>query len=200
MIPNAMPAQPQKTTTLGRLIGYAHVSTEEQGTDPQHHELHARRLRGRARRARLRRGPQSAGAGPPAARDPSRRDPGPGSTAWTARSATCSPSSSSSRRWHPSSVKHLLARAQRLGLAGTAPAQIRQLRASRGAQRRRKEHASSQSTGASYPCPGLTTRPSPRTHRPDNSTKRDKLAYQELRTREMARLPPKGTRSASRLR
>jgi hypothetical protein len=27
-------------------------------------------------------------------------------------------------RWHPSSVKHLLGRAERLGLAGTAPAQI----------------------------------------------------------------------------
>ena len=28
-------------------------------------------------------------------------------------------------RWHPSSVKHLLTRAQRLGLAGGAPAQVR---------------------------------------------------------------------------
>jgi hypothetical protein len=27
-------------------------------------------------------------------------------------------------RWHPSSVKHLLARAERLGLAGTPPAQL----------------------------------------------------------------------------
>jgi hypothetical protein len=28
-------------------------------------------------------------------------------------------------RWHPSSVKHLLARAEQLGLAGTAPGQVR---------------------------------------------------------------------------
>jgi hypothetical protein len=28
-------------------------------------------------------------------------------------------------RWHPSSVKHLLARAEQLGLAGAAPGQVR---------------------------------------------------------------------------
>src|SRR4051812_12308547 len=38
---NAMPANPPKTATPGRLIGYARVSTEEQGTDPQRDELRA---------------------------------------------------------------------------------------------------------------------------------------------------------------
>src|SRR5256885_1264468 len=36
-----MPANLQKTATPGRLIGYARVSTEEQGTDPQLDELRA---------------------------------------------------------------------------------------------------------------------------------------------------------------
>src|SRR5882724_3803299 len=36
-----MPANLQKTATPGRLIGYARVSTEEQGTDPQRDELRA---------------------------------------------------------------------------------------------------------------------------------------------------------------
>jgi len=34
-----MPPNSQKTTAAGRLIGYARVSTEEQGTDPQRDEL-----------------------------------------------------------------------------------------------------------------------------------------------------------------
>ena len=34
-----MPPKRQKTTVAGRLIGYARVSTEEQGTDPQCDEL-----------------------------------------------------------------------------------------------------------------------------------------------------------------
>jgi len=36
-----MPPKPRKTATPGRLIGYARVSTEEQGTDPQLDELRA---------------------------------------------------------------------------------------------------------------------------------------------------------------
>src|SRR6202007_1802623 len=36
-----MPPQAQKTAAAGRLIGYARVSTEEQGTDPQCDELGA---------------------------------------------------------------------------------------------------------------------------------------------------------------
>ena len=36
-----MPAKPQKNVLPGRLVGYARVSTEEQGTDPQRDELHA---------------------------------------------------------------------------------------------------------------------------------------------------------------
>ena len=36
-----MPAKPRKTALPGRLIGYARVSTEEQGTDPQLDELRA---------------------------------------------------------------------------------------------------------------------------------------------------------------
>ncbi|ODU61904.1 MAG: DNA invertase [Rhodospirillales bacterium 69-11] len=36
-----MPAKPRKTAAPGRLIGYARVSTEEQGTDPQLDELRA---------------------------------------------------------------------------------------------------------------------------------------------------------------
>src|SRR3981081_1409648 len=36
-----MPAKPRKTAVPGRLVGYARVSTEEQGTDPQRDELHA---------------------------------------------------------------------------------------------------------------------------------------------------------------
>src|SRR5882757_5306784 len=36
-----MPANLQKTATPGRLIGYARVSTEEQGTDPQLDDLRA---------------------------------------------------------------------------------------------------------------------------------------------------------------
>src|ERR1700676_335303 len=36
-----MPTKPRKTTLPGRLVGYARVSTEEQGTDPQLDELRA---------------------------------------------------------------------------------------------------------------------------------------------------------------
>ena len=36
-----MPAKPKKTALPGRLVGYARVSTEEQGTDPQLDELRA---------------------------------------------------------------------------------------------------------------------------------------------------------------
>ncbi len=36
-----MPAKPRKTALPGRLVGYARVSTEEQGTDPQLDELRA---------------------------------------------------------------------------------------------------------------------------------------------------------------
>ena len=36
-----MPPKAQKAAAAGRLIGYARVSTEEQGTDPQTDELHA---------------------------------------------------------------------------------------------------------------------------------------------------------------
>src|SRR5580693_3451816 len=36
-----MSAKPRKTAPPGRLIGYARVSTEEQGTDPQCDELRA---------------------------------------------------------------------------------------------------------------------------------------------------------------
>src|SRR5580692_7141659 len=36
-----MPAKPRKTPLPGRLVGYARVSTEEQGTDPQLDELRA---------------------------------------------------------------------------------------------------------------------------------------------------------------
>jgi DNA invertase Pin-like site-specific DNA recombinase len=36
-----MPAKSRKTVAAGRLIGYARVSTEEQGTDPQCDELRA---------------------------------------------------------------------------------------------------------------------------------------------------------------
>ena len=36
-----MPPKTQKTSAAGRLIGYARVSTEEQGTDPQRDELQA---------------------------------------------------------------------------------------------------------------------------------------------------------------
>jgi DNA invertase Pin-like site-specific DNA recombinase len=36
-----MPAKPRKTALPGRLVGYARVSTEEQGTDPQIDELRA---------------------------------------------------------------------------------------------------------------------------------------------------------------
>ena len=36
-----MPVKPRKTAAPGRLIGYARVSTEEQGTDPQLDELRA---------------------------------------------------------------------------------------------------------------------------------------------------------------
>ena len=36
-----MPPKSQKTTAQGRLIGYARVSTDEQGTEPQRDELHA---------------------------------------------------------------------------------------------------------------------------------------------------------------
>ena len=36
-----MPTKPRKTTVPGRLVGYARVSTEEQGTDPQLDELRA---------------------------------------------------------------------------------------------------------------------------------------------------------------
>src|SRR6202030_4676010 len=36
-----MPAKPRKTTLPSRLVGYARVSTEEQGTDPQLDELRA---------------------------------------------------------------------------------------------------------------------------------------------------------------
>src|SRR5271157_5409588 len=34
-----MPPKPRKTATPGRLIGYARVSTDDQGTDPQRDEL-----------------------------------------------------------------------------------------------------------------------------------------------------------------
>src|ERR1700676_1019766 len=36
-----MPAKPRKSALPGRLVGYARVSTEEQGTDPQLDELRA---------------------------------------------------------------------------------------------------------------------------------------------------------------
>ena len=36
-----MPPKAQKAAAAGRLIGYARVSTEEQGTDPQTDELRA---------------------------------------------------------------------------------------------------------------------------------------------------------------
>jgi DNA invertase Pin-like site-specific DNA recombinase len=36
-----MPPKSQKTAAAGRLIGYARVSTDEQGTDPQRDELGA---------------------------------------------------------------------------------------------------------------------------------------------------------------
>ena len=36
-----MPPKRRKTAAAGRLIGYARVSTEEQGTDPQRDELRA---------------------------------------------------------------------------------------------------------------------------------------------------------------
>ena len=54
--------------------GYARVSTEDQGTDPQSDEL----LRRRTRRARPRRGPKSAGPCPSPARHPSWRNTGGG--------------------------------------------------------------------------------------------------------------------------
>src|SRR3954453_7116015 len=38
---NVTPANPPKTAPPGRLIGYARVSTDEQGTDPQRDELRA---------------------------------------------------------------------------------------------------------------------------------------------------------------
>jgi len=35
------PAKARKTAIAGRLVGYARVSTDEQGTDPQLNELRA---------------------------------------------------------------------------------------------------------------------------------------------------------------
>jgi DNA invertase Pin-like site-specific DNA recombinase len=61
-----MAAKPRKPA--GRLLGYARVSTEEQGTDPQLDELRDR-LRRRPAGARPRGDPRPAGAGAPLARD-----------------------------------------------------------------------------------------------------------------------------------
>jgi hypothetical protein len=36
-----MPPKARKATTAGRLIGYARVSTEDQGTNPQLYDLRA---------------------------------------------------------------------------------------------------------------------------------------------------------------
>jgi len=73
-----MQAKGRTAVVSSRLIGYARVSTEEQGTDPQLDELSRRRLRHCARGARLGRRSHAAGAWTPAARDRARRDVGRG--------------------------------------------------------------------------------------------------------------------------
>jgi predicted site-specific integrase-resolvase len=134
-----MPPKSQKTAAAGRLIGYARVSTDEQGTDPQRDELGAAGCstileehasgadRSRPVLARL------------------LRDIAAGETLVVVRLDRLARSVShllgvieqleargahfrslrertprGGTRWHPSSVKHLLDRAERLGFAGTA--------------------------------------------------------------------------------
>jgi hypothetical protein len=116
-----MAAIPRKSPPAGRLIGYARVSTDDQGTDPQLDELQAAGCaeileehasgadRSRPVLARLLRTIKA----------------GDTLVVFRLDRLACSVSHllavpRGGTRWHPSSVKHLLARAQRLGVARAA--------------------------------------------------------------------------------